>query len=114
VGYSSEYHRLRTSQGTKQAIAPYWRKYRSGKEKCTKCPLHDVCLELAWNDKRTLYYKGYFCENMEGVISVWMTVEPTPYGYRRTHDLDEKLKRIDWAREAQEKFLEAKQKWGVK
>jgi hypothetical protein len=37
-----------------------------------------------------------------------MTVEPTPYGYRRAHDLDEKLKRIDWAREAQEKFLKAK------
>lgn len=51
----SNYHSRMTSIGTKRAIRPYWAKYHRGKEKALGCPFHELCLDLAWGAKRTLY-----------------------------------------------------------
>jgi len=105
---------LSISIGTKRGITPYWRRYRLGKKQCLSCPLHDVCLELASNDKRQLYFHGYFCKDMEGFTWLWFAVEQDyltkTYRKRPFEEVRKRIEEIDWARKDLEYFQQMKDK----
>jgi len=110
----SRYRSVSISIGTKRGVASYWRRYRIGKKRCLSCPLHDVCLELAFNDKRQLYFHGYFCKDMEGFIRLWFSIEQDYvtkiYRRRPCQEVEERIKSIDWASEGEAYFQKMKRK----
>ena len=63
-------HQLRTSWGTKRGIAPYWRRWRRGREAGQACQYHDICVEEA-GGKRSLYTTCFHCQDSEGWVHAW-------------------------------------------